>query len=468
MPTKLSRDPADLFVVLWDSLPDEVFSGLKAHSWYEDATLSERATRIREEVLGAGEVSEALLNELVGGDQSLAFTTARGIDQALEYANPYSGVYEQDRLYALSIRYEANARLNDETDGALLFACCFPGRPPGVPTKQQYFGLVRIPDAVWQTVDHRRIPTESDVNVDASSRRNATVPVGCMPFVEEYDELEITKTRRGRRLNYRGYRIAPVASTLRGRIEPMLEALDAKGARVGVVPEACLSDELRDAWVNALADRDDEGLEWMLIGTGPVGRLEPPANRAVLVDRIGRTLIEQDKLHDFTLSGRQLRDWKLDDRLGTIRRAEDIQPGKRLQLRESDFGRIAILVCQDVNERDVATRLAACGVSHVFVPIFSPAMQKVSVTPPAPSWVIHAAASHAADVGSWLVIATCLAVARAIDPTASSHATSAVVGPREDRDDWATENRYGQAAQADDVCLFRVPAALVSRFTDYL
>ena len=469
MPINLSNDPADAFVTLWDRLPDALFSGVEAHGWYEDAALAARAAKIRDEVLLTGVVGEALLNELVGGDLPLTFTAARGIDGALEYANPYSGLYDPpQRLYAVVRRYEETARLNDKTDGALLFACCFPGRPSGVPAKQEFFGLVRVPEAEWLQVDHGRIDTVSDVSVDRFSRRAASVLIGCTPFAENYDDFELAKTRRGIHLPYRGYRIAPIAAVLRPRIRLVLDKLEAQGAQVGVVPEASLSDELRDAWVGALADREDEGLEWMLIGTGPVGRLEPPANRAVLVDRIGRTLIEQDKMHDFTLTRSQLRAWKLDGRLGSFRRAEDIQRGDRLQIRESDLGRIAILVCQDVNERDVATRLAACGVSHVFVPIFSPAVADMSATPPAASWVIHSALRHATDVGAWLVIATCLAVARAMHPTAHAHATSAVVGPRDDRDDWAQTTRYCEASEATDVCVFRVPVALVSRFVDYL
>jgi predicted amidohydrolase len=464
MSSSLPRDPADLFSELYDRLPSRPFAGDEANRWYEDRDLTARAFEIRDHVLATGTASEALLAELEGGADDMRFTAMRGLDAALEHVNPFSGVHDPGRLNGIARRYARTGRLNEQATGALLVRCCFAGRPPGVPDKPDFFSLMRVSQAVWKDIDHARIENESDVTLEPPSK-GRMIHVGCTPLVGSYEEMQFDKTRRGVRP---AYRIAPRAEAVGPRVEAVLDALEVQNATIGVAPEVSLSSELLEVWLDALLDpsRADTP-EWILVGTGPVGNLDPPANRAMLLDRGGRPLISQDKRHDFTLTVRQLRRWKLVDQLGGLPRVEDITRGERLQIRESSLGRIAILICEDLTRAEVAGAVIACGVSHIFVPIFSQPVRHLSAKSESDSWVIHSAAKHASEVGAWLIIATSLAIGRAIDPSVRPSATSAVVGPRENRDDWVPEVRYGEATQPEDVCLFRIPPALTRRFSDF-
>ncbi len=47
-------EPADLFVRLYDAMPDEVFQGWTATRWYEDEQVRRRANEIGEIVLEHG------------------------------------------------------------------------------------------------------------------------------------------------------------------------------------------------------------------------------------------------------------------------------------------------------------------------------------------------------------------------------------------------------------------------------
>lgn len=134
-----------------------------------------------------------------------------------------------------------------------------------------------------------------------------------MPLLERFEDITIDfRTDEGD--GYTCRMAANDSPELRERIRNALHQLDASGAVLGVVPEVTLTDPLLDLWKSLLRETADgtQELRWVLVGTGPLGGHEPPVNRAVLLDRwSGETLLTQDKLTQFSISRRQLEDWRI-------------------------------------------------------------------------------------------------------------------------------------------------------------
>jgi hypothetical protein len=464
MPTKLSNDPADLFVELYDRLGDEPFTGVvPAEGWYFENAVLAQVESVREAVLATGMVEDLLLERLDAGDQRSIFACLLGLDQALDHINPFSGSLDGHSLYRIARRHAATGHLNsDPKSGALLFGCTFAGRPAGIPVKAEFFGLVRVAATAWQHVDHDWIPNEFDIAIDPTLRPGARLAVGCVPMIDSYDEMTIQKTRRG--LRRPAYRVGPRVDSLPGRVDAVLAELERSEATIGLLPEATLDDGLLEVWRAALAGTDppdDSQLTWIVAGTGPVGGGDPPHNRAVLLHRSGQVLFAQDKLNDFTLTSLQLHRWNLNKQLGSVRSLEDISKGERVEIRESNLGRIAILICEDLTRTPTLAALTSCGVSHVFVPIFSPPVDE--------GWVKDAASRHVADVGAWIIVATSLAVGREMDKAVDGPlATCRSFGPQDaERDEWHFDDKVELANLPTDVALLWISTAMVHRFTDF-
>jgi predicted amidohydrolase len=331
----------------------------------------------------------------------------------------------------------------------------------GLPLKDQFFGLVRVPEYIWNQIDFHLVPNAFDLNIEPIQRRRRGVCVGCAPLVDSYDEMLIEKSARGR-FSRAGYRLAPRDDAVIPRIATVLDRLDAAGAVIGVMPEATLSAAVREHWVEALRLQSaaSGSLEWVLVGTGPDGLSDPPPNRAYLLHRTGAVILRQDKMRDFTLTADQIERWRLTDALGKRRkRVEDITPGTRLQLAESNLGRVAIAICEDLARPEIGELIRRSGVSLVLVPIFSGEVNA--------SWAFYASERVMQDTGASLVIATSLAVPKAMSPTASTWSTCGAGGPREDRDEWDYVFEDGSTTDPDEVTTLTIAGALVRRYFDF-
>src|SRR5690349_19235163 len=84
-------EPADLFVRLYDALPDELFRGWTATEWYDDPDVRRRADDIAETVLSRGVLDPAVTEAVIAQDGDRGrFTLLLGLDAALAHASPYS------------------------------------------------------------------------------------------------------------------------------------------------------------------------------------------------------------------------------------------------------------------------------------------------------------------------------------------------------------------------------------------
>lgn len=183
------------------------------------------------------------------------------------------------------------------------------------------------------------------------------------------------------------YKIGPGdLQATQDRVDTVLDRMIAAEAKIGVMPELTLNEELLQVWRNALRRRRGRvgELQWLLVGTGDVSDAADtsrasdetpetaPLNAAVLLDaHSGEVLACQAKIHPFNITARVLRRWKLEHLLGEKPVEEWMQPGRQLAVLDGGGVRVAILVCEDLKRAiDFGEHLRSFGVSHILTPIF--------------------------------------------------------------------------------------------------
>jgi len=420
-----SADPADLFTQLYDLLPDGPFRNREVTRWDRDPEVARLAEQVYECVLDQGAMKPGDLGRMLeGAGHRGVFAVLRGLDWALAHVNPFSAAFDYGRLASLVTRYAETGQLNDAdaTDGALLPRCAYPGRPRGGNSKASFFGVHRVPAEIWGQIQYERIKARHEPHF----RRDQPVVIGCAPILESFADVQLEFSEQD---GNSVFRLGPVDSAgLRARIDAVVKKLDESSARIGVMPEGALSDDLLAYWKTvgyATAERG-KALRWLLVGSGPLGDADPPPNRAVLLDRwTGDSLLAQDKLSSFTLTVEQTSDWKLAEQPINGTAAEYMTQGSAISVRESSLGRLAVLICEDLTQSDGWEReILAYGVSHLLVPIFSKPIMHYR-------WEQTAAERQINNMGSWIVIANSLVVDRALgnSSTNGDRHTCLVAGP---------------------------------------
>ena len=460
-------DPADLFLAVYDEIGDEPFDDQAVVTWRRrDRWVQWHSANLCDQVVNTGRVPAELADRLLADGARGMFTVLKGLDEALTHADVrFSTPSDTREMYEWAFRHFTRGYLNsDPRDGLLLYRLVDPPRPTGLPARASDFGLVRVPPEVIRVynVDYERLPPQLDLSwplplQDAGER----ISVGCVAMVGGYDELTIRV--RGEH-GLRRYRLSPRTEPLKARIRAIIRALDDSGAQIGILPEAALSDPLLAAWKKALREDPpslDCDLRWILVGTGPVGESEPPFNRGVLLLRDeGQEILTYDKHFDFTLSPAQVETWNLKPYIGEGSACEDIHRGNRVLVRESLLGRLGILICEDLTRlTEAGAALAHFGVSHLFVPIFSPPITQET-------WDATTARMLVGQIGASIVVVNSLAIGRATEPSAPLGTCCAVIPPEGPSDEWRRmEVNVRTASRPEDVALLEVPAPVLKRFT---
>ncbi|MFC4911300.1 hypothetical protein [Actinomadura gamaensis] len=465
-------DPADLFVRLYDELPAELHRSWAPNLWYEDDRVRRVAAELRDRIIDPDldadpdpdpdgparapdpdpdgpardpldPAATAALVEAEGDRGRFALLLA--LDGALALANPYGPFYDASAMTGITVRYLVEGRFDSgAAGGALLPRCALPGRPEGMRTLPDFFGVHRVPPDLWRRIDHKRLPAVHDPHLP----RDEPIEVGCAPLMESYDDVRIDF---GERAGRTVYRLRPSGSaSVRARIRTIVRRLDEAGARIAVLPEATLTDGLLDAWKEAAFDTAsrDGSLRLLLVGSGPVGGGDPPPNRAVLIDRwTGTELLVQDKMSPFVLGTQQMRDWALPGAPDAGTAEEDIEPGTTVRLLDSSLGRLAVLICEDLSRADRWDReLMAAGASHLLVPIFSKPILRYR-------WEEQNAQRQVNTLGAWVVVANSLVVANgtAPGPADGERYSCLVAGPAgATRLDYASALAFGSARHGDE------------------
>jgi hypothetical protein len=473
----LSDDPADLFCQLYDILDEaEIRSGATG-GWATDRELRALTLRIESAAL-EGRLGDQLVRQMIAdaeggtgaGEQGLVWAVLRGLDRALQEAvisiaprvtaeRPAAPGLEAARL-----RYEDSGRLDsNEVGGALLPKRTDLGHDPSdeelaareevgyveaVRPADVFDTVFRVPPGAWE-------PDAFDVFDEdpplATRDGELGVVVGCVPLLTEREELDWSERSS---TGTDGFAIeVRDTEALRKRVERVLERLDGLGVMLGVCPELTLSPGIRDHWIEVVTNSpppDESRLEWIFLGTGS---LEPGEHRntGVLLDRrTGEVLLEQDKLFPFVLTKQQIAEWGLAEIYDRDLR-EDIAVGERLAIRETSWGRIAILVCEDLGktlEEDLASAVRDYGVSLILAPVFSkPVLQW--------HWEDQAVRLWGRNVGSRGIVANSLVVPRMAGETGEV-GTCLVHAP-------LSGSSVGRSADPEQVSLFWLTATEVER-----
>jgi predicted amidohydrolase len=402
-------DPADLFLYLYDELGDEPFDSHEVIEWEVDDWVLDQAEAIRDGVLDSGYVSEELAGPALENGPRGIFAVLMGLNNALVEVGPQKGTQDGSACLAEILeRFREHGYLNsDEAQGFLLYRVIPVTEPGNVPDRSTYFDVIRVERKWLDDVDYAHVGNGFDLGDRRVFSEDGTVAIGCVAMMDGLDELEGGPREKGRR---RFYRVAPSAG-LADRIGRVLQRLDEENVPVGILPELSLSDELLAAWQHALRTKKRPRggrLRWILIGTGPVGGQDPPVNRAVVLLRDGgHRVFEYDKQFDFTLTPSMLKRWCLTEWLGEKKLLEDIKRGRKFVVRESQLGRVAVLICEDLGRvADAVGVLKRLGVSHILVPVFDAPLELGR-------WTHEDGEVYASKLNAWVVVVNSLTIGRA-------------------------------------------------------
>jgi hypothetical protein len=372
-------DPADAYVQLFDVLKDNT-SGDVVIDWSEQMSVKTLTDQTCADVETTGYLPDnGMPANLEATPKALGILL--GLDRAFAHA-AMDDSFADSLLSYLLVRFRMSGRLNEQTDGTLLFRRTRPSRPSAAPqVLDDLLNLVRIRAPRSEHIHVAWVREENDLpDLDRLHESGQELeglpplPIAQLPMLAEKDDL-LWNT-----IDDQYFTVAPRSSRLREELPRALEALDNSGAVIALLPEASLDDGLIEEWRDLLRRvpcPKGSQLTWLLVGTGPVsavGKLLPdrrPANRAVLLNRRGDLMLTQDKQAVFCFTAEQQQACGVD--LGGTR-DEYLAQGDEVALLESRYGRFGVLVCEDLGHHLMQGDMIAAGVTHLFVPVLAAAM----------------------------------------------------------------------------------------------
>jgi predicted amidohydrolase len=316
-------------------------------------------------------------------------------------------------------------KFNATSDGAVLPRYVEAGRPRATAEAlDEVFHTVRVSASTWLR------STQINLLAPTNQRHDVTVPADGVVKVAQIPFAAPGEIRMAHDTTVAGvdvYTSTPDAA-LEGRVAKAMKAIRNSNAQIALVPEATLTDAILTKWQAACSPG---GPDWILVGTGNLTGVHPGAsapapvvvtkagltvgpNRAVLLDgRTGHVIAAQDKRHGFTI----LPDFRAAYGMGSAPEAildEAMIQGKKLTVIESRIGRVAILVCEDLDHlTQDGAMLRELGVSLVLAPIVAPPIV-------AYRWQHQASNSLAKDIGSTVITFNSVALGRdeeQVDPS---------------------------------------------------
>lgn len=324
-------------------------------------------------------------DRLAKASQYELFAEATALDRALGTVNPRvrarapniavprpePDVLTPRALAPVQARLRLTGRLTPpDVPGALLLKVADPARPRAhrLPLRECLTETVRVPATDWAAVEHVRIPRTSDFALEEVAQG---VRIAGVPFLGHVAEMRCEQVGQ-----QPGFRLGPLDSPeIRHRVPQILGRIDASDVQIAVLPELSASNSLLELWQEALArpDRAETSLRWIFIGTGDIGKGDPPVNRGILLDgRTGEVLMAQNKHEPYTMGPDEIAQSGL-PLPSEYRMEEDIRLGCNVTIAESNFGRLTIQICEDLARHSgpVGSVVEAAGASFSFAPVFS-------------------------------------------------------------------------------------------------
>jgi hypothetical protein len=370
-------DPADLFVALYDALPETAARrrpdldpalwrsmptdnpiasrlGSLLDAWYLDPQVQRCAERVREFACQGSVPRHEVAAVAPASRAPAVFSVLLGLDRALHNAHPGQRGTAMAGLSKIGLRYIRTGRLSTgRVAGALLPRKSLSGEAGGSILACCFLSVERIPAETWDVVSHRRLPTYLDIGRRSESEelRLAAVPL----LAREDLAVSVITAETGQPV---AFRLVPRDTVhLRERMRSVLDALDRSGAVIAVLPDHALSVDLLAHWqalLRATRPPVSSSLKWILVGGGAVDSQAPSISRAILLDRdLGEIVLAQDKLVPSRLELRHLTLQGIDTQEAEPAGEapapvsdwipEAIAAGAKLNILDSGLGRIAIL-----------------------------------------------------------------------------------------------------------------------------
>lgn len=398
-------DLGDTFGLLWDGLDRDFVCSRQGEKLLGDTAWRHAGQLVGQDIEECGSVPVAAL-KAAEADQSLRFQLMLALDAVLGSVWPGWGCPIPRTLLQIRRHWKQYGRISsdpEDTGGAVLLRHVHPQRPDGPAELETVFrNVVRVDRAHWADLDYHRVPTSQDFS--AYKVGSMSLKIAVCPFVADLNDLDIYTGVNPERPTYRLQ--GRDCAALRSRIAAAVPLLDGSGADLAVLPEGILSPELLTIWIEQLKQSfhtrpRDSQLRWILVGTGPA---DPGSTRntAVLLHRSGLEIGRQDKRYPFTIAQADL--WGI-AHLIAPGATEDIERGGRRLMLESEFGRVAITICEDLARSSTFEHgIRQASPSIVLVPVFDRPF-------PEYNWARTNATDLLQDVGSRVIVANSLALA---------------------------------------------------------
>jgi hypothetical protein len=410
------EDAGDLFASVYDQMAAPKFRSAFARGdvdgWYLDEWVRAQREQVTESVRAIGGVAREAARKLRdhGGPGLLALLL--GLDDAFAEVLLPSAEGVSPGMQEYVDRWAETRLLNTRTDsGAVLPRWTAPGRDTGGnrrTPRDVLAHVTRVPASMWENCTHVVVSRFHDLSCEVGDVR-----VGCVPFLEELQEIDLQVVPEGPDRGYRAQ--AADTPTLRDRIPVVIDLLEKQHVDIGVLPECALSAELLPVWHEALRTRHLRHLRWIMVGTGlfPSGGRRPASRAVLLSTRDGSMVAQQDKQFGFSLSERHITGWGLAG-CGRTRAApfptngtwdESLAFGTGLTVIDSFVLRCAIAVCEDVARADLVPVVREAGITVLLVPIFAREIDRGN-------WEQFGAEEHVSESGAHVVVANSIAVGR--------------------------------------------------------
>ena len=406
-------DPGDAFAEAYDRLAAHSPVSGELQTWSADGAMETARRETVDQLRATGALD---LADVQSASEVQLLGILSGLDAMITRGSPVA-VMSDPFATQLRSRFLRTGRFNSTTSGAVLPRYVEAGRPRATAEAlDEVFHTVRVSESTWRRCIQINLLSPDLQRHDISVPAGGQVSVGQVPLAAPGD-IKMTYETTANGVDV--YTSAP-DPVLKTRVDRAMAGLRAAASRLALVPEATLTEEILVEWQQRCAPG---GPDWVLVGSGDVSGAHPGAsapspglttasgatlgpNRAVLLDgRTGEIIAVQDKRHGFTI----LPDLQASYGLGTapsVTLDEGMIQGKKLTVIESRVGRVAILVCEDLDHlTQDGAMLRELGVSLVLTPIVAPPIVAFR-------WQHLASNALAKDIGSSVVTFNSLALGR--------------------------------------------------------
>lgn len=388
----------------------------------------------------SGAQQSTAARELASGQRLRTLRTAWKILAAIDWACRNFGL-QQNRVGmgpALAEQLEWDRKLNTDGPGLVL--------PKACPTPQANHILLRnLHNLTWvstgqggYSVDYAILPRNA-----AGLGKTIEDPcsVGFIKVAMDVDDLTVKCDAPNGVSRYSVYPNPAKRDGLRSRIEEGIKGLAETGADIIILPESVVDDDLLNSVVACLTTLPDGTSPIVIAGTRLVPNGGGPLHSRCtsLADR-GRLSWHQDKLHPFNLKQATIADWGLATRItvGLDGLAhENIAPEHaQIAVRDASFGRIMVLICQDLSEgAELIQMVEHLSPNYLVVPVLDSAAGQF--------WQMAGAAVRSSFVGGTYVsnshfIYSMRLAAKVVDPPPPPFAFFNIQFPRSRRGDNGT------------------------------